>query len=1173
MKALLIAAGLLLGPLAATFAQVSTNAFFNWETPPVHPVALSPDRSRLVICNLPDNRLEVFDVTSGIPITLGSVCVGLDPVAAQFRTSNEVWVVNFISDSISVVDVATMRVMATVATLNEPSDIVFAGTPSRAFVSCAQPAMVQVFDPATRNVLTNLAIDGNRPKSMAVSPDGGKVYVAIFESGNASTIIGAGVNLGFPPATPVDFFDGPYGGENPPPNSGTSFVPSINPAIPATNLPPRVGLIVKRNAANRWMDDNHGDWTEYISGTNAVFSGRPTGWDLPDRDLAVINVTNFGLTYASGLMNICMAVAVNPASGKVTVIGTDALNEKRFEPVLKGIFVRVEMATIDPESLAKVVKDLNPHLDYASSLVPQSERDQSLGDPRGIVWNAGGTRGYVTGMGSDNLAIINPTGQRISTNAAIPLGKGPTGLALDEPRGRLYIWNRFGASISVVDTAAESVVETVPLFDPTPVPIKKGRPHLYDTHKTSGLGQAACGSCHLDARFDRLAWDLGDPAGVMVPLTNANFGLVLPAATNSFHPMKGPTTTQTLQDIIGHEPFHWRGDRTGLEDFSGTFTNLQAAAASLTAAEMQEFEDFLSTVRFGPNPFRTLSNTLPTSLSLAGHVALGHGTLPAGSQLPNANAVNGQTRFRVSGNTGCIHCHTLPAGLGTDLRWTGSQWTTLATGPKGEHHVAFAAIERSSILPFKIQSLRNLYDKVGMDFTKTSNRAGFGFFHDGSVDTLVRFVQDGFDLRTDQETADMVAFLLAFTGSDLLAGSSFDRDRAPGLASKDTHAAVGRQMTINNSNTVPLIDTLIALATPTTSRIDLIAKGFQDGLPRGWFYNRTNALFQADRAAETLTSAGLRQLAAVGSELTYTVVPRDSGRRIGIDRDDDGYFDRDELDFGSDPANALSLATNRSPLLGSLTNRTVFPGQLISFTAMATDPDIPAQLLTFALATNTPAGASINSTNGRFAWTPALSDAPGTNTILITVTDNGSPNRSHTGSFVATVLELRANPPVLASNGWALSWTTIPGSKFRIQYKTNLHDAAWVDLGGEMLSTNDVFTVTDPVLTGNGFTGCCYCPEHAKKHSHPGARIHLGTPTESVPGSGFAEGFVAACPHQCHDSHLLECEIGRTSPGQTARAGLPSRTKQRSDQLVPDRSSVQRRGNQSNPASPGCRAG
>jgi hypothetical protein len=86
-------------------------------------------------------------------------------------------------------------------------------------------------------------------------------------------------------------------------------------------------------------------------------------------------------------------------------------------------------------------------------------------------------------------------------------------------------------------------------------------------------------------------------------LTNVNFGLIQPAVTNHFHPMKGPTTTQTLQDIIGHEPFHWRGDQFGLEEFSGTFTNLQGAPVTLTTNEMQEYENFLATVRFAPNPF------------------------------------------------------------------------------------------------------------------------------------------------------------------------------------------------------------------------------------------------------------------------------------------------------------------------------------------------------------------------------------------------------------------------------------------------------------------------------------------------------------------------------------------------------------------------------------------
>lgn len=52
-----------------------------------------------------------LDLTSGKPVWHGAVPVGLDPVAVRARTNTEAWVVNHISDSVSVVDLATMSVV------------------------------------------------------------------------------------------------------------------------------------------------------------------------------------------------------------------------------------------------------------------------------------------------------------------------------------------------------------------------------------------------------------------------------------------------------------------------------------------------------------------------------------------------------------------------------------------------------------------------------------------------------------------------------------------------------------------------------------------------------------------------------------------------------------------------------------------------------------------------------------------------------------------------------------------------------------------------------------------------------------------------------------------------------------------------------------------------------
>jgi len=333
------------GYLWMVFASSAFSAFVNFETPPVHPVALSPDARILAVCNLPDARVELFDVSSGSPVPLGDVPVGVDPVSVRFRTTNELWVVNHISGSLSIVDVDKQRVVATIQTGGGPADVVFAG-PQRAFVSCAAENLVQIFDAQTRQAITNVVIDGERPKSMATSADGSKVYIAIFESGNASTIIAPALtDVDTVPSTgALEAADGPYGGQVPPPNNGTTFSPSINPSIPSNVLPPRVSHIVKKSAVGRWLDDNHGDWTEFVSGTNAFLSSRVPGWDLPDHDLAILDVSTLQATYASGLMNICMDVAVNPASGQITVIGTDATNERRFQPNLRATFVRVSLA-------------------------------------------------------------------------------------------------------------------------------------------------------------------------------------------------------------------------------------------------------------------------------------------------------------------------------------------------------------------------------------------------------------------------------------------------------------------------------------------------------------------------------------------------------------------------------------------------------------------------------------------------------------------------------------------------------------------------------------------------------------------------------------------------------------------------------------------------------------
>jgi hypothetical protein len=160
-------------------------------------------------------------------------------------------------------------------------------------------------------------------------------------------------------------------------------------------------------------------------------------------------------------------------------------------------------------------------------------------------------------------------------------------------------------------------------------------------------------------------------------------------------------------------------------------------------------------------------------------------------------------------------------------------------------------------------------------------------------------------------------------------------------------------------------------------------------------------------------------------------------------------------------ANYLT-APNHAPMLGVMTNRTVFEGQMLVLTVPAADADSPPQKLTFSLGSGAPANAALNPDTGLFSWRPTVEQAPGAYNITVQVRDDGEPPRTATTTFSVQVLP-RPSINAVAPNDYGcwISFSTVPGRKYRVEYTEALDGAPWVALGSDVTAESANLLMSD----------------------------------------------------------------------------------------------------------------
>jgi DNA-binding beta-propeller fold protein YncE len=889
-------------------AQDAEDAQFTaFETEQVRPLAFSDDGKRLFAVNTPDNRLEIFNVKASGLQHVTSISVGLEPTAVAVR-GDQAWVVNHLSDSISIVDIGNgsqkYNVVRTLLVADEPRDIVFAGPQRRrAFITTAHRGQNAPYDPelitpgigradvwvfdalslGSGAPLSIVSLFSDTPRGLAVSADGQTVYAAGFHTGNQT----AAVSTAFTSVMGL-------------PEPGTNHAGVPQPFELGLN-----GLIVKFTDGH-WLDELGRIWDHAIN------------FSLPDYDVfqidAMANPPSVVQEFP-GVGTILFNLAVSPTTGKVYVSNQEAFNEVRFEGAgdftgqrgVQGHLHESRITVVDPSTGAVMPRHLNKHVNYDECCGPvgSDESERSLAIPTGMAITANGSKAYVTAFGSSKVGIFQLS--QIDADTFIPndtdhievSGGGPSGIVLEEARHRAFVMTRFDNSISIVDTASKLEVGKVALYNPEPASVVVGRPILYDARFSSSHGDSSCASCHVAGNFDSLAWDLGNPDGdtspAPGPFTNTPF------IDPSFNALKGPMTTQSLRGMANHGPMHWRGDRTGgnaepsaqpddgsfdedaaFRDFNQAFVSLLGRDTQIPDEDMQAFADFALQLTYPPNPIRNLDNSLTPDQQAGSDFWFG----PA-SVINFDLDCNGCHRLDPNDNVGSFR----PGLFGSD---------------------AMQAFTFQNQV-FKNAHLRNAYQKLGMfgmpanpffnpidnDFMGDQVR-GFGYSHDGSVDTTFRFI------NVFTFTFDPVTNPTGLTAD--AAGMAVRRQLEQFMLAFDSNLKpiVGQQVTLHGNAGAVASRIALLRARAEAGDCDLTAKLRIGAVEIGWLYDDGDFTASLDALGDVPHGALALLAIVLNRPLTYTCVPPGNGERIALDRDMDGIYDADELVDGTDPADPAS---------------------------------------------------------------------------------------------------------------------------------------------------------------------------------------------------------------------------------------------------------------------------
>ena len=475
-----------------------------------------------------------------------------------------------------------------------PSPVELAVSPDggRLYILCEGTGEVAVYDTRARAIQRRIPV-GREPKGLSLTEDGRWLYVAnswsdsVSEIDTGSLVVARTLPAGFEPNAVVADRERRF----------LYVANRISNDVAVVDL--ATGREVKRLAAGRGASylalspDGSHVYCTHIYPIPGAFR------TPPESEITVIDTASQTVVERQGLHNVAgvFHVALS-ADGRLGLAAQ--LRPKNLIPL-----AHVEHGWVMGNSLSVFGEDVGELVQ-----IPLDELDRYYTPPFAIAIAPDKSTAYVSTTGSDSVTVIDigamlgflrssdASTRRTLANdlsasanyvvARIPVGQAPKGLALSPDGRQLYVANRTGDDISIVDTAERRVTGTIALEAPPALTTERRGERLFYSARFAFQGHFGCANCHLEATFDGLQWDL-EPDG---------FG-------------KDIVDNRLLEDVEGPEPFKWNGGNPNLETECGPRTEkFFYRSQSYNGEELIDLVTFIKSIPLRPNRYRSANGEL-----------------------------------------------------------------------------------------------------------------------------------------------------------------------------------------------------------------------------------------------------------------------------------------------------------------------------------------------------------------------------------------------------------------------------------------------------------------------------------------------------------------------------------------------------------------------------------